>query len=145
MIDQNKKLALIKYIQQRENAKGTEILIPFELYFDGYDDPHCSVCANNDQPISTAQFVSRLTQVQNRPDVAAVFVRFYEYSDALAFQDSWIGSDTIYVITSATLDAVRGWFSDFEPSDVWAETDAARFPNLPELPDGFSLIAIWWD
>jgi hypothetical protein len=47
MVDRKKKLALIEYIRRRQNVAGNEILIPADLYFGGYDDPHCTICANN--------------------------------------------------------------------------------------------------
>ena len=68
-----------------------------------------------------------MREVQKRHDVSAVFVRFYDDSDAEEFEDSWIHSDTIYLVTKASLDAVRSWFSDFEVSDVWVESDLSKF------------------
>jgi hypothetical protein len=46
--------------------------------------------------------------------VSGVFVRFYDYLDALEFEEAWVGSDTVCVITSAELAQVQGWFADFE-------------------------------
>jgi hypothetical protein len=144
MIDQAKKKALIEHIKQRQTTNEHEILLAPDLYFDGYDDKHCTVCANVG-PFTTAHFASRLREVRHRPDVAAVFIRFYSYADALEFDDSWIGSDSIYLVTSASLDAVRDWFADFEVSEVWDEGDVTKFPDVAHIPDGFRLVAVWWD
>ena len=60
-------------------------------------------------------------------------------------EDAWIGSDSVYIVTSASLDAVRDWFSDLEVSEVWEETDLIKFPDVSQIPDGFRLVAVWWD
>jgi len=145
MIDQAKKKALIEHIKQRKTSSEQELLLPPDLYFDGYDEPHCTITANNIKSISTSRFASRLREVQQRPDVSAVFVRFYDYDDAERFADSWIGSDSIYVVTTAGLPDVREWFSDFEVTDVWAEDNYSKFIGLPKISDGSRLIAVWWD
>src|SRR5450756_354061 len=127
MINQLKKKALIEYIKQRQKSNSRELLLSPGLYFDGYDDDHCTICANNSDPVSTSSFAARLQQIQERPDVSAVLVRFYEYSDAEDSKDCWISSDSIYVVTNAGVEEVRDWFSDFEVSDVWLEPVPANF------------------
>lgn len=144
MIDQAKKKLLIEHIKKRETSCDREILIAPELFFDGYEDERCTVCVNVGS-ISTTQFKNRLREVSQRPDVTAVFVRFFSYEDALESEDSWIGSDSIYLITSASVETVSIWFADLEVSDVWEESDLTRFPDITSLPCGFRLVAIWWD
>jgi hypothetical protein len=145
MIDQAKKKTLIETIKHRQESRKAELLLPPELYFDGYEDDHCTICANIRPSISTARFAERLRAIRGRPDVAGVFVRFYDYSDAEEFESCWIGSDSIYVITTAPLDVVQDWFVDLEVSDVWEERDLSKFEGLPIVPDGFHLVAVWWD
>lgn len=144
MIDEAKKKALIEHIKERQTSCEREILLAPEFYFDGYDDEHCTVCANVG-PFTTSHFAARLREVSQRSDVSAVFIRFYDYANALEFQDSWIGSDSVYVITSASLDVVRNWFADLEVSDVWEESEVTKFPDVSKIPDGFRLVAAWWD
>lgn len=144
MIDQARKKTLIEHIKQRQKSNDREILLTPDLYFDGYDDKRCTVCANVG-PFTTSDFAAHLREVGLRPDVSAVFIRFYDYADAEEFEDSWIGSDSVYVVTSASLEAVRDWFKDFQVSDVWDETDLTKFPDLAHIPDGFRLVAVWWD
>jgi len=145
MIDQSKKEALIEHIKQRHISNDIEILLSPDMYFDGYDEGHCTICANNSDSISTSRFAARLREVAAQPGVSAVFVRFYDYSDAEGSEDCWIGSDSIYLVTKASLDEVREWFSDFEVSDVWLESDLTKFDGLSKIPDGFHLVAVWWD
>ncbi len=145
MINQAKKKLLIECIKDREARREGEILLSPEAYFDGYDAPQCAICANNRTPIPTSVFAGRLRELQQRPEVAGIFIRFYEYTDAMEFDDAWIGSDTVYLLTSAAPGTVRQWFADFEVSDVWVEEDLTCFPDVPEVPDGFHLVAAWWD
>lgn len=145
MIDQAKKRKLIEHIKLHKRSNEHELLLSPDLYFDGYDEAHCTICANNSISISTSRFAARLREVSQRPDVSGVFVRFYDFSDAEEFEDWWIGSDSVYIITKATLDSVREWFSDFEVSDVWAENDYSKFIGLPRISSDSKLIAVWWD
>jgi hypothetical protein len=145
MIDQVKKRALIEHIKSRKGSNEQELLLPPDLYFDGYDDEHCTICANISEPISTSRFAARLREIEQRPDVFGVFVRFYDFADAEESEDFWISSDSIYIATSAGTESVREWFSDFEISDVWVENELSKFIGLPKMPDGSKLIAVWWD
>jgi hypothetical protein len=145
MIDQYKKRALVRNIKERQQSKPVEILLGTEVYFDGYEADQCVICVNNSDPISTAEFAERLREIQDRPDVSAVLVRFYDYEDAEVSEDAWISSDSIYIVTRAGVDEVREWFSDFEVADVWEDTDLEDFDGLPAVPEGFHLIAVWWD
>jgi hypothetical protein len=144
MIDQIKKNRLISYIQDLQLSGAEEILLAPARYFDGYEEDHCTICANR-KPVSTSSFRMRLADISARPEVSAVLIRFYEYDDALEDASCWIGSDSVYVITSADIAAVMEWFEDFEPSDVWAARHPEQFANLPKVPEGSRLLAGWWD
>jgi hypothetical protein len=145
MIDQAKKNRLISHIKGLQSSGAGEILLTPEDYFDGYEAMHCTICANNWNSVSTSAFRARLADIAARPDVKGVFIRFYEYEDALQDASCWIGSDSVYLVTSATLDSVKEWFADFEASDVWEERVLAGFANLPRIPNDNRLVAVWWD
>ncbi len=145
MIDQTKKRQLISHIKGLQTLGAGEILLPWEQYFDGYEEDHCNICANTRTSPSTSRVRDCLQRLAARPDVSGVFVRFYEYEDALEDETCWIGSDSVYLVTTATVDTVRQWFADFEVSDVWEEPDRASFTNLSKIPEGNRLIAVWWD
>ena len=143
-IDAEKKEKLIRHIQSREGS-GREILLSPERYFEGYEEEHCTICANNQRSVSTKEFLERLREIARRADVTGIFIRFYEYEDALKAETCWVGSDSVYVVTSAKSNDVQEWLSDFEPSTVSEETDVALFDGLPPIPPGFRLVQIWWD
>jgi hypothetical protein len=144
MIDQAKKNRLITRIKELQSSGAGEILLAPEDYFDGYEESHCTICANG-KPVSTSAFRRRLAEVAAQPSVSGVFIRFYEYQDALEDAGCWIGSDSVYVVTSVEADTVRQWFGDLEPSDVWEERDFTKFGTLPSVPEGSRLVAVWWD
>jgi hypothetical protein len=143
-IDAEKKEKLIRHIQSREGS-GREILLFLEHYFDGYEEEHCTICANSQKSVSTKEFSERLSEIGQRADVTGIFIRFYDYEDALNDETCWVGSDSVCVVTSAEPNEVQEWLSDFEPSTVTEETDVASFDGLPPIPPGFRLVRIWWD
>ena len=140
-----KRLTLISKIKAMETHEGCEILLSIEDFFEGYTSDQCNICANNRKNISTTEFRQRLDDIRTKETVSGVFVRFYEYTDALEYGDSWIGSDSIYIITSDSADEVRSWFEDFEVTDTWEERDPTKFMNCPSIPEGHRLVAAWWD
>jgi hypothetical protein len=144
MIDPAKKNALIEHIKRLEQSNDREILLPPDLFFDGYDDDHCIICANAGH-FSTSKFRNLLREIRQNPGVLGVFIRFYEYADALESQDAWVGSDSVYIITNASVESIASWFSAIPPSDVWVESETAEFPSIPLITEGFRLVAVWWD
>jgi hypothetical protein len=146
VMDQTKKFALIQKVKdiQRDSPKDKEIVITVDDYFDGNDESCCTILANAGQS-SSATFERFLRQIKNRDDVSNMFIRFYSYDDALDDPDSWINSDTVFVVTSASFEEVERWFESMEPSSVEEETDLSQFANLPSILSGHKLIAVWWD
>ena len=60
----------------------------------------------------------------------------YDYGDALKYGDCWINADTVFVVTTASVDAVRVWFTPLECTEILEETDLTKFKNLPLVPSG---------
>ncbi len=145
MIDESKKRALISHIKALQRVGPEEILLSPGEYFDGYTDQHCTICANNRNSVSTEAFRARLCEIAARTDVSGVFIRFYDYEDALQGAKCWINSDSVYLVTSAPIESVRKWFSDFEVSDVWVEPDPGKFRGLGSIAKDERLVAVWWD
>ncbi len=148
-IDQAKKMALIRKIRrvqsQTHRGKEKEIVLSLEDYFDGDSSDCCTILANTRNPLSGPAFRDFLATIAAKPDVSNVLIRFYDYEDALDVDDAWINSDTVYVSTSASATAVHTWFETMEPSSVEAVSDRRSFANLPTIPDGHALFAVWWD
>jgi len=84
-----------------------------------------------------------LSAVRARPDVADVLVEIYDEEP----EQSWPYAERVYVFTSATADEVAGWFlpisADSAEQYDWA--DVAHIPGMPALPEGMSVVSVWWD
>lgn len=149
MIEHEKKMALIRKIRrvqsQTHNGKEKEIVLSLEDYFDGDASDHCVILANTRNALSGPAFHNFLGSIAAKPEVSNVLIRFYDYEDALDFDDAWINSDTVYVSTSASAAEVKTWFESLEPSSVEVVTNRTGFANLPSLPHGHALFALWWD
>lgn len=148
-IDQAKKVALIRKIRrvqsQTHRGKEKEIVISLEDYFDGDNSEHCPILANTGISLSAPALHDFLAKVAAKPDVSNVLIRFYDYEDALNFDNMWINSDTVFVSTTASATEVEKWFEPLEPTSVQGESNLADFANLPSIPDGHALFAVWWD
>ena len=144
-MDRSKLLALVDKIKALGHSFGTETVLTIEEYFDGNDEAYSTACANNAHPLSAQTLQTYLLAIRAKSSVYDVLVRVCDIEDAIACQDAWIGSDTVFVITSASDIEVEEWFRQLTPSGVSEETRLGRFNNLPAIPEGFRLVAVWWD
>jgi len=146
-MDQSEKLNLIRKIQVLESkcTREKEILISLDDYFRGNDENHCIILANTSVNLSSKEFEKFLRDLKRKDNVMEVFIRFYDYEDAIDYEDAWINSDTVFVITSVDIRKVKSWFQELEPSSVNEETCLNEFVNLPYIPEGYRIINVWWD
>jgi hypothetical protein len=149
MIDQSKKIALIRKIRRIQHGtpsgKAREIVLSLNDYFDGDTSEYCTILANTNEPLSSQEFHRFLQGIAAKPEVSHVLIRFYDYDSALDYDDAWINSDTVFVCTAASTAEVENWFSAVQPSSVYEERDLEEFANLPTMPSSYGLIAVWWD
>ncbi|NMM62453.1 hypothetical protein HBE96_07065 [Clostridium sp. P21] len=147
-MDQFEKLNLIRKIQEVQSQCCThekEILISIDDYFKGNDESHCIILANTSVNLSSKEFEKFLRNLKRKDNVMDVFIRFYDYEDAMDYEDAWINSDTVFLITSADVQKVKSWFQGLEPSSVKEETCLNEFVNLPYIPEKYRIINVWWD
>lgn len=146
-MDKFEKMNLIKKIQEIESqcTREKEILISIDDYFRGNDENHCIIIANTSVNLSSKEFEKYLRDLKRKDNVMDIFIRFYDYEDAACYEDAWINSDTVFVITSADIQKVKSWFQELEPSSVNEEMYLNEFVNLPYIPEGYRIINVWWD
>ena len=144
-MDRSKLLRLVQKIKACGHAYDTETVLTIEEYFDGNDEAYSDICANNVSPPSTQALREYLLAIQAKPSVSDVFIRVCGFEDALEYQDSWIRSDTVFMVTSASISEVEEWFRPLTPSSISVETRLSRFNNLPAIGKGSRLVAVWWD
>jgi len=144
-MDRTKLMRLVDKIKAAGYSNETETVLTLEEYFDGNDERCSMICANTGNQPSAQSLREFFDAIRAKPSVRDVLVRVYDFEDALEFQDSWINSDAIYVITSSSIANVGEWFMPLAPSEIYEEKDLKPFNNLPPMPDSYRLIAVWWD
>jgi hypothetical protein len=144
-MERDRLLKLIAKIESIGLSHDRETVLTLDEYFDGNTEEYATLCANTSRPISAAELWQFLRRIQGKEDVAHVLIRVYDYEDALADGDCWINTDTVLLVTSASVETVRAWFQSLMFSDVYEEMDLTQYRNLPQVPSGYRVVAVWWD
>lgn len=142
----NKKLhRLIEYIDSFDPTNDRELMIPLEKYFDGNEETICIILANTELHLSSHELFTILNELKCHEKISAVFVRFYDYEDALEDHDCWVNSDSIYFVTSLSNEELNEVLKEIPPDDIWEEEDLSKFINPPDLPTKHKILTAWWD
>lgn len=116
-------------------------LVSLEEFFDGNDDPG-SIGCNLPGGVLPADFRAALTSIRARPDVANVLVQVTMHDDP----DAWPFSDTVWIVTSATPQAVHGWMpARLAPDEVLDGFPEDRPIETCTLPPGTRAVGLWYD
>ena len=115
-------------------------LLTLDEFFTGNDVVGSIGCNLSPVP-EPAQFLALLSAISARPDVADVRVQVSMFDDP-----DWPFSDIVWVVTSASAEAVSSWFPEgIRPDDVMAGWP----PDYPvedcPVPAGMQPVACWWD
>jgi len=120
-------------------------LVSLEDFFIGNRDPG-SIGYNLPEEVRPQEFFSLLERLRARPDVADIRIEAKDLEEP-----GWPSTDTIWFITSATVEEVRGWFPErMAPDEMVEGFPAPDDPQGPhpepyEVPGGHSAIAAWYD
>src|SRR5262245_5850331 len=117
-------------------------LVTLEEFFDGNSDTG-SIGYNLPDPPTPKEFYDLLKGIRDRPGVKDVRVAVMDLEDP----ERWPSTDTIWIITSATLDQVKSWFPKrFAPDEIWDDFDksAAKFEAY-NVPQGMRAVGAWYD
>lgn len=120
-------------------------MIPMEKYFDGNEETICTILANTNLRISSQELFTRLKELKNDERISHIFVRFYDYQDALEDDGCWVNSDSLYFVTSLNKEEMTKELKEISPDDIWNEEDLSKFINPPELPGNSRILTAWWD
>jgi hypothetical protein len=124
-----------------QNCRPGDAIVSLEDFFTGNTDRGSIGCNLGKQQPAISQFYQVLREIRERPNVQNVFVRICEFDDA----QSWPYSDTVYVLTSASLDEVSQWVQALmadEVNDGWMYGPP---PKAPPLKSGIMPYSVWWD
>ncbi len=117
-------------------------LVTLEEFFEGNHD-FASIGFNLDPPPSPQAIYRLFRSIRDKTDVQDVRVMVMGQEEP----DGWPWSDTVWLITSATPDEVRGWLGDqFRADDlILGFEQASRKMEPYQLPPGMNAIGVWWD
>ena len=144
-MDRAKLLKLVDKIRAAGYSCDSETVLTVEEYFDGYDEQPPNICANTGLALTSRELRDILSRIESKVCVTRVLVRVYEFEDALQYSDSWVSSDMVFVVTTASVDEVQAWFESLLPTSVGIEMDLSRFNNFPAVPEGSRVIYVQWD
>lgn len=147
-----KREVLIGKIMEQYDAGIIEPVYPvvgLEEFFDGNEDKY-SIAPNEvgyGHP-GLAEFHKVLSEIRRRPDVQDVLVAIHECpeADEPADADIWPSAESVYVLTSATVDDLRAWTAPLKPTNVgegWSGGE--RPPAAPKPKRGNKALFLIWD
>ena len=132
---------IAKIVAQNPPGEVREIVVSLEDFFTGNDDLDSIGCNLGEQQPPIAEFYRRLREIRSKPDVQDVLVRISDYDDPT----SWPYTDTVYIISSASLEEVKKWVSPLMPDEVYAEWMYRKPPAAPDVKQGMIPFSVWWD
>ncbi len=121
-------------------------VVSVDLFFNGNDDRGSMGCNLSPHP-GLPTFASVLAGIRARPDVADVVVQIV---DGMG-DDAWPFSDRVFVITTASDEAVHAWAAALQPDAPSLDRYEGWFgaatppPGAPEVPDGYRVTYLFWD
>jgi hypothetical protein len=117
-------------------------LVGLEEFFEGNDD-YGSIGYNfyPDQP-APSEFYALFKGIRERAEVADVRVQVQDLEDP----EGWLSTDTVWVITGASVGEVKGWLGErFRADDIIVGFSEDYPIESYDVPDGMQAIGVWWD
>lgn len=123
------------------NPSTRRPLLTLSEFFDGNDDFGSIGCNLTPMPGPT-RFHELLKRIVARSDVADVRVEITMFDEP----EMWPFSDTVWIITSASPEAVASWFEEsIRPDDCFLGWNEAQVYETVNVPEGMHPVACWWD
>lgn len=117
-------------------------LVTLAEFFEGNND-WGSIGYNLSSGVAPGEWYNLLKAVAARPDVHDVRIEVKDLEDP----DGWPATDTVWIITSADADTVRGWLPEnLCPDDVLHGLQDPSNPREPlSIPPGTQAFGLWYD
>jgi len=134
---------LIRKIKAQGSLDGSTPapIVSLEDFFVGNDDLGSIGCNTGH---GGPAFFAPLKTIRERPDVQDVLIEIYEVEED--GETRWPFSERVYILSSASRDAVADWLTSLEPDTVEQESYVYGVPKAaPQLQDGMKIYAAWWD
>ena len=117
-------------------------LVTLEEFFEGNDD-YGSIGYNfyPDQP-SPSEFYSLFKSIRVKPEVADIRVEVKDLEDP----EGWPSTDTVWIITKATVKDVEKWLGQrFRADDfIIGFPEQYKYEHY-DVPEQMTAIGVWWD
>lgn len=117
-------------------------LLSLNEFFEGNDFVG-SIGCNLDSEPTPQEFFQLLEAIKSRQDVSDVRIQISCVDDP---GEDWPFSDTVWIMTSASEEAVQSWFpSALSPDEVWTGwTTGVNYEAL-EVDAAHEPVAVWFD
>lgn len=155
---------LIEKVRPAIDATGIGPVLTLEEFF---TDNHWegSIGCNLSEHPGVEVFAHAFYTLRDMPDVHEVWVGITDYEDLLLDEEIdpadledevfCLFSDTVYIYTTLSPDTVAAALELLQPTDVnvvpWESVLRQRdhpttlHHHLPEPPDGYHILLVWWD
>lgn len=143
-----RRMSLPELLERFRSLGGASAapVVSLEAFFEGNDDRASIGCNLTPHP-GVRTFERVLHAIRARPGVADVVVQLVDDMG----DSEWPFSDRVYVITTTSAKAVHEWAAELSP-DPWAEDELQTWlgskvppPGAPLVPEGFSVVCLFWD
>ena len=151
LLTRNRLIAKIMSQYDTEADDGILPVVPLDDFFkDNWDEKSLAPNLVGYGRPSLQECYEILTSIRNRPDVQDVLISIHEtpYPDEELDFDIWPDSDTVYVLTSASLGDVARWTERLKPNEIsvgWTSNGRSKPLAAPKPESGFTVFALWWD
>ena len=116
-------------------------LVSVEDFFTGNDDVGSIGCNLSCHP-GVEFFVCVFESIRTKDPVQDVLV---EVNEVVEDDHTWPFSDTVYILTRASIEDVRSWVAPLQPDDISEGWAHGVPPGAPRLLKGVRVYAVWWD
>ena len=123
------------------DARGTPIyLLTIAEFFDGNEHIGSIGCNLSGTP-TPAQFRELFERIGQQSTVRDIRVQITAFDDP-----EWPFSDTVFIMTSASVEEVGQWFpEDLPPDELWEGFHENNHYEPYAVPAGTCVVACWWD
>jgi hypothetical protein len=117
-------------------------LVPIQEFFDGNDDTASIGCNLLEHPGIEA-FRITFEKLAQRNDVEAIYAQINEL---VPDEDSWPFCDTVLVIGTLPLNALRAALAGLQPDEVGTSEELIVPETLvAKNPKNLPVLVVWWD
>jgi len=129
-------------LMKKLGAEPEPQLVPIQEFFDGNDDMASIGCNLLEHPGIQA-FRATFEKLAQRSDVEAIYAQIAELDPE---EDSWPFCDTVLVVGTLPLNALRAALAGLQPDEVGTSEELIVPETLAvKNPKNLPVLVAWWD